>query len=194
MQTLTVHQNFEFLKTVLQSSSHPKYPEGSQLKRACVFLLMKNTENREILTILKSDNPGYAWRNQIALPGGHVDRTDDSPLDTAFRELEEELGIKPENVRFVGNLGHFPTINNRDIQVFAGIWNGEDEIIFDEQEISQYFEVPLNQLIESHIENDYAGNVPSIYDLKYPVESHVIWGATARIFHHFLELVISCSD
>jgi len=107
MQTLTVHQNFEFLKTVLQSSSHPKYPEGSQLKRACVFLLMKNTENREILTILKSDNPGYAWRNQIALPGGHVDRTDDSPLDTAFRELEEELGIKPENVRFVVTLDIF---------------------------------------------------------------------------------------
>ncbi len=37
----------------------------------------------------------------------------------------------------------------------------------------------------------YAGRQPSIMDLTYPVESHVLWGATARIFHHFLELVIS---
>jgi len=190
----TAVQNEAFLKGVLGSGRHPELPEYNQLRRTCVFMLMKDTDEREIITILKSDNPGYAWRNQIALPGGHMDSGDKSPLAAALRELSEELGIRSENVNVAGSLGHFPTINNRDIEAFVGVWNGEDEICYDKREISDYFEIPLAHFVSNHLAEGYAGRLPSIAELKYPVESHVLWGATARIFHHFLELIISYSD
>ncbi len=103
----TLGQNDVFLKGVIGSSLHPELPVCNSLKRTSVFLLMKDTDEREILTILKSDTPGYAWRNQIALPGGHVDEVDKTPLDAAFRELSEELNIRSENITVAGSLGHF---------------------------------------------------------------------------------------
>ena len=85
-----------------------------------VFLLIYHRQRVPyILAILKADTPGYAWRNQVALPGGHIDETDNTPLDAAFRELEEEIGILKCQVAFIGSLGHFQTIQQKDIEVFV---------------------------------------------------------------------------
>jgi 8-oxo-dGTP pyrophosphatase MutT (NUDIX family) len=142
-----------------------------------------------ILTVQKTDNEGYPWRNQVALPGGHVDKEDSSPLEAAYRELEEELKIKKEHIELMGSLGHFQTINHKDLNVFVGIWKTREPVSFDTAEISRVIEIPLKTLVKTHIDSNFQGRIPDVFELLYPFQDVTIWGVTARILHHFIEVV-----
>ena len=113
----------DVLKQLIRNAPTPKPPLDGVYKPACVFLLLYELEDLHILAIQKADSEGYPWRNQVALPGGHIDPEDTSPLEGAFRELQEEVNIKRDQVELLGSIGHFQTINNRDIEVFIGHWN-----------------------------------------------------------------------
>jgi 8-oxo-dGTP pyrophosphatase MutT (NUDIX family) len=157
---------------------------------ACVFLLLFNRPDPHILAIQKSDTEGYPWRNQVALPGGHMESTDAGPVAAVFRELEEELNISKDQVDFIGSLGHFRTLTRpRDIEAFIGLWHGREPVRFDATEIARILEIPLKTLIGTHQAECYHERQPNIDKLEYPFEDFVIWGATAKILHHFIELI-----
>ena len=125
----------------------------------------------------------------MALPGGHADQDDGGPVDTAFRELKEELNIARDQVEFIGSIGHFQTINNRDIEVYIGLWNGKGPVLYASEEIERVLEIPLKRLMRIHIDADFHGHLSSdIPELIYPLQDVVIWGVTARILHYFIEL------
>ena len=46
---------------------------------------------------------------QISFPGGRVEAHDRSPMDTALRETEEEIGLARERVEIVGFLPEYRT-------------------------------------------------------------------------------------
>ena len=178
------------LKAIIRNDPSPEIPRDRKYKRACVFLLLFDNEQPSILAIQKTDSEGYPWRNQIALPGGHLDDEDASPLEGAFRELKEETAISREHVDYFGSLGHFQTINHRDIEVFTGLWNAVGPLRHDPAEISRFLKIPLRVLVRTHITNNFHGRTPDIDELKYPFEDVVVWGATARILHYLIELFL----
>jgi 8-oxo-dGTP pyrophosphatase MutT (NUDIX family) len=177
-------------RSLLRTAQTPPPPAGRSLDAASVFLLLFGQESdRHLLAIQKSDSQGYPWRNQVALPGGHVEPDDSSPLAAALRELEEELGIAPDQVEVLGSLGHFQTTHQKDIQAFAGIWNPAGPVLFDTAEIARVLKIPLKRLLEVHRRRGFHGRIPDIGELRYPWEDVEIWGATARILHFFFELL-----
>ncbi|MFO7665378.1 MAG: CoA pyrophosphatase [Desulfobacterales bacterium] len=185
-----MEEMFSNIKKVVKKADRPSLPAGVDYDSTCVFLLLFDNDGElNILTVQKTDNEGYPWRNQVALPGGHVDKDDAGPLEAAYRELEEELKIKKEQVELIGSLGHFQTINRKDLHVFIGIWKTREIVSFDPSEISKVFEIPLKYLIKTHIDSKFNGRIPEVGELLYPFEEVVIWGVTARILHYFLELV-----
>ena len=125
----------------------------------------------------------------MALPGGHLERTDPSPVEAAFRELKEELNISRDQVDFIGSIGHFQTLTKpRDIEAFVGLWNGQGPVRYDSTEISKILQIPLKTLIQTHQARNYHEAGPDIRELEYPFENVIIWGATARIICQFIEL------
>jgi 8-oxo-dGTP pyrophosphatase MutT (NUDIX family) len=175
----------------LGKAVHPPPPDLNKYDQTAVMaLFLFNQAHPKLLFIQKADVAGYPWRNQMAFPGGHVDETDDSPLETALRELEEELGIVPENVEVIGSMGHFQTINHKDIHAFTGIWNQQGPIRFDPVEIRRVFQIPVPHLADLHREKKYLGQTPPIMDLTYPFQDVIIWGVTAKILHHMLDTLM----
>ncbi|MDY6903469.1 MAG: CoA pyrophosphatase [Thermodesulfobacteriota bacterium] len=162
-------------------------PPHFPFKATSVSLLFFGEQETRLLAILKADREGYPWRNQIALPGGHIEETDPTPMHAALRELREELQIRPENVAYVGSLGHFQTLANRVIEVFVGTWNQKDEIRPEEYEIARVLKIPLKTVLNTHIENRFHKRMPDYDELLYPYDGMVIWGVTAKILHFFLE-------
>ena len=154
-----------------------------------MFLLLFNPENPHILAIQKTASEGYPWSNQVALPGGHLDAEDASPLAGAFRELEEEMRISRKQVHLLGSIGHFQTIHRRDIQVFTGLWNGEGPLRHDPAEISRVLKIPLQVLVQTHLVRGFHDRIPDVEELRYPFRDVEVWGATARILHHFIEML-----
>ena len=182
--------DYSRLKKIIANARPNGSPADDSRAPACVFLLLFNRPDMRILAIQKSDTEGYPWRNQVALPGGHLDAEDVSPLDGAFRELEEEMGISRDQVEFLGSMGHFQTINHRDIEVFTGLWKAVGPVRHDSAEISRILEIPMQVLVQTHNTKNFHGRIPDIDELIYPFEDVVIWGATARILHHFIELLL----
>ena len=177
------------LKAIIRNNPAPAAPESGSYKYACVFLLLFNPDFPHILAIQKTRSEGYPWSNQVALPGGHLDEEDSSPLDGAFRELKEEVNIDRSQVQLLGSIGHFQTINRRDIEVFTGLWDGSGPVEHDPAEISRVLEIPLHLLVSTHIARNFHKSVPAVHELRYPFEDVEVWGATARILHHFIELL-----
>jgi 8-oxo-dGTP pyrophosphatase MutT (NUDIX family) len=182
------------LKKIIRNAKLPQPPADSAYQPTCVFMLLFGEDEPRILAIQKSDNEGYPWRNQVALPGGHVELKDAGPVDAAYRELEEELNITRNQVDFIGSMGHFQTINHKDIQVFIGLWNQEGPVRFDTDEIARVLDVPLKALVKTHIMAGFHGISPPTDALEYPLKDVVIWGVTARILHHFIELLYPFID
>ena len=52
-----------------------------------------------------TDHPG-----QVSFPGGRVEDSDASPVETALRETEEEIGLARTHVEIIGHLPDYLTI------------------------------------------------------------------------------------
>ncbi len=174
----------------VKKSIHPGIPENNGFKPTSVIALVTMDKEPRLLFIQKANNIDYPWSNHMAFPGGHVDLMDADRKETALRELEEEMGISRDHVHTIGSIGHFETINNRDIEAFVGFWDQTQKVQFDASEIARFFLIPLTFLVKIHMEKNFTGRIPSMDELTYPFEDVVIWGATARILHHFLEVLI----
>ncbi len=189
----------EHLKNTLCRHEMPKSPSVRIFEPASVLMLLYEKQGEAcLLAVRKTDTEGYPWRNQVALPGGRVDGTDDSPLAAAYREVKEELNIDASQIEMVGSLGYFQTIRQTEIETFVGFWNGDFSTVrFDPREISATLEIRIDDLIKTHVDCNYRGRRPDIATLIYPAGTNpgersdsgdiVVWGVTAVMLHFFLE-------
>jgi 8-oxo-dGTP pyrophosphatase MutT (NUDIX family) len=129
--------------------------------------------------------------NQFSFPGGGRDPEDPTPLHTALRETEEELGIERSRVRVLGMLDEQPTITSFRIQPFVGVIPGDGQYQPSAEEVAFILEVPLAGLLDPSIRRVEKRVTRGVeYDIYfYTYNGHVIWGATARILYELLEHV-----
>src|SRR5881628_3615215 len=73
--------------------------DGDQVE-AVVAILLWDEPGRGLQTLLvqRAEREGDPWSGQIGLPGGQVKQGDETPRAALHREVEEEVGIKLEEV------------------------------------------------------------------------------------------------
>jgi 8-oxo-dGTP pyrophosphatase MutT (NUDIX family) len=128
---------------------------------------------------------------QISFPGGCVEPGDRDTVDTALRELHEEIGIASAYVEIVGCLDNYPTVTEFTIMPVVGVVKPGFELSLDTFEVAEVFEIPLEFAFDiSNYELRqvaYAGEQRSYYRLQY--EGREIWGATAGILLGFAKKI-----
>jgi 8-oxo-dGTP pyrophosphatase MutT (NUDIX family) len=122
---------------------------------------------------------------QISFPGGKYETCDETLVDTALREAEEEIGLKPDKVRVLGTLPEYKTISGFAVLPVIGILDEsvdlDNDLIIDTNEVSRVFQVPLSHLMNQ--QNYFVHHVERrkqtfpVYFIQY--QNDVIWGATA---------------
>jgi 8-oxo-dGTP pyrophosphatase MutT (NUDIX family) len=132
-------------------------------------------------------------KGQIAFPGGIVDPDDGSYLDAALRECEEEIGLPRQLVETIGVLDDIETVATQFVVTpFVGLVREMVDWRPDGEEIEKVIEVPWSALTDprrfrvEHWERD--GVQRPVY--FYEWQDATIWGATARILKHYLDLVL----
>ena len=121
---------------------------------------------------------------QISFPGGSPEPGDESLLETAVREAEEEVGLRPDLVEVVGALDEVYIPPSRFlVKPFVGVLPREAELALAPEEVEAIFSVPLEQLIapgtlkKVSMERDGRRfEAPAC-----GVGGYEIWGATAAI-------------
>lgn len=128
---------------------------------------------------------------QIAFPGGKIDATDASPLETALREAEEEIGLHREFVDPIGYLDLYGTsFGFRILPTVARVRPGFG-LRINKSEVDDAFEVPLTFLMDpaNHQlhSREFRGMERSYYAM--PFAERYIWGATAGILRLLYERI-----
>jgi 8-oxo-dGTP pyrophosphatase MutT (NUDIX family) len=130
---------------------------------------------------------------QISFPGGRTELSDVSPVDTALRETEEEIGLARSYVEVIGSLPEYFTGTGYRVTPIVGLIRPPFDVVPDPREVAEIFEVPLAFLMDgmNHqrrtIEISKEVGRRTFYTMPY--ERFFIWGATAgmlRNLFHFL--------
>ena len=129
---------------------------------------------------------------QISFPGGRAEKVDMSPVDTALREAQEEIGLARRHVEIIGQLPDYLTGTGYHITPVVGLLTPPFELTADAGEVAEIFEVPLAHLMNGAHHQRLSIDLPaggrrSFYAMPY--QRYFIWGATAgmlRNLFHFL--------
>jgi 8-oxo-dGTP pyrophosphatase MutT (NUDIX family) len=132
-------------------------------------------------------------KRQISFPGGARQAGDKSLLDTALRESAEEIGLAPDKVKVLGELDDTVTlVSDYIVSPFVGVVPWPYDFKVDGWETDEIIEAPVSSLLDEdswhHKTEVIEGREVTAYFYHY--RGDVIWGATARILHQFLDIFV----
>lgn len=133
---------------------------------------------------------------QVSFPGGARDATDINIVDTALREVHEEVGIPSRQISVVGYLDRFATISHYLVTpVIAWIDAGYSHRL-NPAEVSDVFELPLSFLMDDanvfHTPMSFNGHTRDIPEYKsYGELPFRVWGATAAMLQQLKKAILT---
>ncbi len=164
-------------------------PEG--LMPAAVMLLIYRKDGEHCVLLNKRSMTVEHHKGEMSFPGGARDPEDADFEDTALRETDEEMGIKPSDVTILGRLDDNVTRSNFLVKVFVGTIPYPYEFKPSSHEIAEVVEIPISVLRDptywrwdSRIEDGERTSVRS-----YGYQEHLVYGATAKILDQFLDVI-----
>ncbi|NLK38541.1 MAG: CoA pyrophosphatase [Epulopiscium sp.] len=186
-------------------------PIGKYLHASVMVLLFPVNGRLHILFSKRSlqlkHQPG-----DICFPGGRQEGNE-TPLETALRETWEELGIPSHCIQVLGQTDYIITTAGAIVTPFVGYVRNVsiDDIPFNSDEVEDIFTVPISYFKETEPEihylylqptteddfpyeyifggKEYPFARPKVPELFYHYCGKVIWGMTAMITHHVVNLL-----
>jgi 8-oxo-dGTP pyrophosphatase MutT (NUDIX family) len=162
-------------------------PPGSDSRRAAVLvpILVEGGHARVLYTVRRDDLADHA--GQISFPGGSAEAGDGSLMETALREAEEEIDLRPGLVEVIGELEemYIPPSDFR-VSPFVGLLPPEAELVLAPDEVEEIFTVSLQTLSAPETLRRVLWRYEG-HDYEVPVfavggpSPRNIWGATAAM-------------
>ncbi len=177
-------------------SAHPgetEPPEGEDRtagprRRAAVAVLFAIHCDLATLLLIRRSALRGNHRTEWAFPGGVAEPADESLLETAIRETEEELGLTQSDIDIWGELPKVITGTGFEVKPFAGFKKQSARLLPSANEVDDVAFVPVNRLgdvmARRQITLMRAGVTRTWDAIEY--DGRIIWGATARIIHQVM--------
>jgi len=163
--------------------------EGLPLTPAAVLfpIVMRDDGQTVLLTQRTAHLKDHG--GQISFPGGRVEDEDLSPIHTALRETEEEIGLGREHVEVLGFLPEYRTGTGFRVTPVVALVTPPFNLALDPFEVAEAFEVPLAFLLDpvNHKRHSlhYRGALRHFFAMPYG--DYFIWGATAGMIRSLTE-------
>lgn len=204
--------NRDFIQTLQQKLRQPLPGREAQFKMAHITRRMyvsappesrkagvlasffwKN-EDWHLVFIERNQNDKDHHGGQIGFPGGKFEPDDETLLNTALREAEEEVGIVREDVKVLGHLTNlYIPVSNFEVHPFVGFLEYQPVYRLQEEEVSSVLEVPFSHFrnsAEKRTTNVRIGKHLTLNNVPYfDVQGKILWGATAMILSELMEII-----
>jgi 8-oxo-dGTP pyrophosphatase MutT (NUDIX family) len=202
-----------FIKSLERNLGAPLPGRGAQFKMAHVvrkteYHIPDNVREAGVLALFYPRNSDWhlvfiervstnkrdRHSGQISFPGGKHEHEDENLAATAVREAEEEVGVKAEDIKILGELTDlFIPVSNFMVNPFVGFLEYTPQFVPQLTEVQQVLEVPFAHFLKpSTIQktqlklsnNMVLNNVP-----YYNIDGKVLWGATAMMMSELTEVI-----
>ncbi len=163
---------------------------GKVTQAAVLIPLLMKEEGLSVL-LTQRTNHLHDHAGQISFPGGRMDPQDRSPHDTALRESEEEIGLRPKSVEIIGNLPQYLTVSGYSVTPVVALVQPQAEYALDSFEVADVFDVPLQFLMNpaNHQVRVWQSDLGSRRFYSMPYQNRFIWGATAGMLRNLYHLL-----
>ncbi len=161
------------------------------LRRAAVLIpLLRDGDEWHILYTRRTDTVEH-HKGQVSFPGGRTDPQDPTPEFTALREAEEEVGIRPSDVRILGRLGEYLTVTNYLVTPVVGVVPWPYGFRVSTVEVGRVFTMPLTWLADRNNYHEFVRAETGRGVVAYfPFDGELLWGATARMTVAFIQMLL----
>ena len=190
MPNPSLSPNLLHLKDKLASIDRSR--DGDHVE-AVVAILLWNEPGRGLQTLLvqRVEREGDPWSGQIGLPGGRVKQATETPRTALHREVEEEVGIKLEEVGVeLGSLSVGHPMRRMEMQVQPWVYGLKVKPrVSIGSEIAGSFwanlaDLPSKKKMSEITIRNQPWNVES-----FMVEGKVVWGFTYRVLTELLPIL-----
>ncbi|ALX49598.1 NUDIX hydrolase [Lentibacillus amyloliquefaciens] len=180
------------------------------MKSAVLLPLIQKDNELHVLFEVRAESmrrqPG-----EICFPGGRIDPQDRDVCSAAIRETTEELGIGSEAISNVYPLDYMVTPFGMIVYPHTGLITLQGQLQPNPSEVGELFSVPLSFFLENepdihhvHLQvqpdasfpvelipggENYNWRTSHINEYFYIYGDRVIWGLTARILSHFIDMI-----
>ncbi|MBW6472725.1 MAG: CoA pyrophosphatase [Anaerolineaceae bacterium] len=132
-------------------------------------------------------------RGQVSFPGGGMEEEDGTPMETALREANEEIGLRKTDIHIIGLMPDIITNSNYLVTPIVSWVDWPVPLEISNYEVSRVFTIPVNWLknsnnweerLYSHPNGSYGTVI--FYNLY---DSELLWGISAKITIDLLNIL-----
>ncbi len=159
--------------------------------RAAVLVPLCHVDGVPSVLFTKRTETVSTHKGQVSFPGGRTDPDDTDAVDTALRELEEEVGLPRSGVQVLGPFHEAFSITKVAVTPVVGFVGDidVDRLRLSAAEIDVAFTLSLEQLIDpQHRRSQTLGRHRAPLFSAGP---HPVWGLTAWIMDEVLKDVFA---
>lgn len=165
-----------------------------QYRPAAVLMLLTRQPDDWHLVFTQRTETVQDHKGQVSFPGGVQETDDTSLVETALRESHEEIGVKPQDVRVLGQLEPMLTRSSYLVTPVVGLIAWPYPFHPSPDEVSRIFTIPLGWLAGENRYSEKPYFRPAlgfreniIYFEEY--DGELLWGISARLTVNLLEVL-----
>jgi len=160
------------------------------LRHGAVLILLYPKEESWHFALIERPEYNGVHSKQIALPGGKMDLEDRDLVFTAFREAEEEIGVRREDIYLLSALSEvYIPPSNFLVSPYVGLLDYTPQLVPEVREVANIIEVPLLPFVQEQTISKSIVDIgvhPYKIDVHgFHISPHFVWGATAMILNEF---------
>ncbi len=158
---------------------------------AAVLLPIYYKQGQYYILFTKRTEKVRKHKGQICFPGGAYQEGDETLVNTALRESAEEISLMADDIELLGELDDTVTgTSGYIVSPFVGFIPWPHTLKVDQREAEEIIEVPISALLDKGClcEETKIIDSEAVTSFFYHYQGTVIWGATAKILNHFLDI------
>ena len=147
-------------------------------------LIILNLVNKTIILTQRAKSLSR-HKNEISFPGGRYDALDNSLIETATRETEEEIGLIIPRKQVISKLRKTYTLSGYEVYPYIAFLNTTPKFIINKSEVQNIVEIPFKIFLNLKNYKKFSflhkNKIRNTIAIKY--KNYFIWGLTAVLLH-----------